>query len=104
MKLILEEDYISDEAFSIRLGVTRDDLRQVISEWPHIWDENDEDSRSNPDLIRILAINNSLNEVLYGVNVSKEVWTKWLDEPYAEVEQIYQTWAKHKGWKSTGIA
>ena len=59
MKLILEEDYISDQAFSTRLGITRDDLRQVISEWPYLQDDSDEDSKNNPDLTRTLAINNS---------------------------------------------
>jgi hypothetical protein len=103
MQLILEEEYIGDWEFQTRLGITRDELRSVISEWPHLSDEDDTDSKDNPDLVRKLAINNSLNEVLHGVDVSDEIWSKWLDEPREEVKRVYRAWAKHKGCNHTGI-
>ena len=104
MKLILtEENYIGDWEFQTRLGISRDELRQVIAEWPHLKDEDDTDSKDNPDLVRILAINNSLNEVLHGVDVSDADWAKWISEPREEVKRIYRAWAVHKGWKRTGL-
>ena len=104
MKLILaEEKYIDNWEFQTRTGITRDELAQVIAEWPHLKDENDEDSKDNPDLVRILAINNSLNEVLNGIKVSEEDWVKWIEVPRNEVKRIYKAWVVHKGWKSTGL-
>jgi hypothetical protein len=104
MKLILiEEKYIGDWAFPSRTGITRDELRQVITEWPNLKDEDDTDSKNNPDLTRVLAINNSLNEVLHGVSVSDEDWEKWFDEPREEVKRVYNAWAVLKGWKHKGL-
>jgi hypothetical protein len=104
MNLILtEEDYIGDWEFQPRLGISRDELRQVIAQWPHLQDDDDTDSRDNPDLIRVLAINNSLNEVLNGVDVSDADWQKWIGEPREEVQRGYRTWAIYKGWKRTGL-
>jgi hypothetical protein len=104
MKLILtEEKYISERAFRSRTGITRDELRQVIAEWPNLKDEDDTDSKDNPDLVRALAINNSLNEVLYGVGVSDADWEKWFDEPREAVKKIYRTWAVLKGWNREGL-
>lgn len=98
MKLILKENYIADWEFPLRLGITREQLRQVIAEWPLLPDDNDE---YISDRIRALAINNSLNEVLHGVGVSDAVWARWLEEPPEEVKRIFHTWRKHKGWSST---
>lgn len=104
MKLILtEERYIPDWEFQTRTGITRDELRQVIAEWPHLKDDDDKDSKDNPDLVRILAINNSLNEVLHGVDVSDVDWAKWIVEPREEVKRVYRAWSVHKGWKGTGL-
>jgi hypothetical protein len=104
MKLILtEEKYIGEREFRSRIGITRDELRQVIAEWPHLKDEDDTDSKDNPDLVRVLAINNSLNEVLHGVGVSDADWEKWFDEPKEEVKRIYRTWAVLKGRNHGGV-
>ena len=104
MKLILiEEKYIRDWEFSIRLGITRDELRKVIADWPNLKDDDDTDRKDNPELIRILAINNSLNEILHVVDITEEDWAKWINKPKEEVKKIYHTWAAYKGWRRTGL-
>jgi hypothetical protein len=89
MKLICaEEQYLEDWEFSIRMSITRDELRRVIESWPNWKDDEDAENAR----VTFLAINNSLNEALNGVDISDEVWSQWIGEPRMEVERIFQTW------------
>jgi hypothetical protein len=62
----------------------------VIVRWPHIDDSDDAGNE-------FLAINNCLNEVCHGFTLSPEEWSKWFQEPKADVQRVYQTWLSLRG-------
>ena len=84
MKFIYtKQEYIGDSEFQTRTGITRPELEQVIHNWPSLNDSM---------LINQLAINNSFNEVLHGLNISDEVWTAWFSESRDKVREVYFKW------------
>ena len=93
MLAILEGNHIGG-GFHSRLGLDRSELREVVSVWPALDDSQ---------IVVELAINNCLNEVLHGIGMTPDEWSRWIDQPKEEVLRVYQTWARLKGRKSTGI-
>ncbi len=93
---ILRGPFIEEAEFQTRLGIDRKQLRDVFACWPQL--EDGEDSSDT-----CLAINNSLNEVLYGVYISPNVWEQWFTAPKEDVQAAYQRWAELKGYHSTGF-
>ena len=85
MKVILESDLLDDADFQTRLGVDKQQLREVIADWPLL---NDADAASNTSL----AINNCLNEICYGVNVNDDTLEQRYGISRHTVDQIYQKW------------
>ena len=65
MQLILESDLLENAEFQTRLGIDRQELRQVIATWPQLDDVN---TTSNANV----AMNNCLNEVCYGIDVDDD--------------------------------
>jgi hypothetical protein len=96
MKAIADGPEIEDWEFHTRLGLDRPNLRRIISLWPEI-----QDSSENSD--GFIAINNCLNEVCHGINISAADWPKWFTQPKEEVKQIYYKWLKLGGLSSSGL-
>lgn len=96
MTAILNGPYIDDAEFQTRLGIDRLQLREVLDTWPVIEDDN-EDSHA------CIAINNCMNEVCYGIEISSAAWSKWFTAPRSDVAAVYARWAKLKGYHATGI-
>jgi hypothetical protein len=86
----LEDDY------EARLGIEKEKLNEIVTTFPDI-DDSDDDSDA------ALAINNSLNEVCHGIRFSDEEWEQWFDFSKSEIEEVYWSWAKLRGWSQTGI-
>jgi hypothetical protein len=76
------------------LGVDRRELAATLMRWPAVDDRADE-SRS------AVAINNALNEVVNGLELSADEWRE-LGATRAQVESAYAEWVTKRGWKSTG--
>jgi len=92
---ILNGRFIEDWEFSTRLGLDRDALRRILGSWPQL-----DDTAEGP--VR-LAINNCMNEVCHGVNISPAEWDTWFTVPYEDVKVTYFKWAKLVGYSSSGI-
>jgi hypothetical protein len=84
-----------DDDFETRLGVDRGVLAEILMRWPAI-DDRDDDSPS------VVSINNALNEVANGLDVSAEEWRQ-LGATRAQVESAYAEWLTSRGWQSTGL-
>ncbi|ESQ90473.1 hypothetical protein [Asticcacaulis benevestitus] len=84
-----------DFDFQTRLSVDEDAVRGVISGWPNV-DDSDDDGEP------ALVINNSLNDLLYGVGVKDEDFIRLTGVGRAEILRVYRKWAVERGWKSTG--
>jgi hypothetical protein len=96
LRAIAESELIDDWEMQTRLGVTRKTLREVISSWPNI-DDTAVDSAES------LAINNCMNEICHGVRVPPDEWKQWFTVTKAQILNAYRKWARHRGYRSTGI-
>jgi hypothetical protein len=77
--------HIDDWEKHSRLGLTSEELKGVIAEWPSI-DDSDENGPG------FLAINNCLNEVCHGFQIAPGEWSIWFNTPMADVESTYRKW------------
>lgn len=84
-----------DGELETRLGVDRRELAATLMRWPAVDDRADE----SPSAV---AINNALNEVVNGLELSADEWRE-LGATRAQVESAYAEWATKRGWKSTGL-
>src|SRR6266404_7585941 len=86
LKAILHGSYIDDREFPARLGFDRESLKQVLCSWPQLDDTAEGLTR--------LAINNCMNEVCHGIDLSSSEWTTWFNVSKADVQATYFKWAK----------
>ena len=96
MKAILSERYVDAGDYPSRMGIEYQDLTSAIADWPNLDDSVDDSPVT-------LVINNSLNEVCHGVHIPTNEWSEFFDVDREVIRTTYTTWAKLKGWKSTGI-
>jgi hypothetical protein len=94
LRYVLESRQLEDE-LDTRLGVTKEEVSQLLATWPV--DDSDDES------IACIAINNSFNEVLNGLDISHADWSRSFAVDPEELSAIYKTWATSRGWKATGI-
>lgn len=87
---------ILDEEFSTRMGITEEKAGSLLKAWPDV-DDTEDDSHA------CVAINNSLNDILYGEGLSDEQCLRLTGADRRELNRIYQKYAAARGWKSTGI-
>ena len=83
-----------DGAFETRLGVERAEIATILMRWPAV-----DDRRDNAPVT--LAINNALNELVNGMELSAADWRQ-LGTTRAEVEAAYAAWNTARGRPSTG--
>jgi len=85
-----------DRHFHTRLGVTQEEMRSLLRNWPDIDDANDDSDAA-------LAINNSLNDLLHGVGIADERAFELTGANRAEMRRIYSKWAGLRGWTHTSL-
>ena len=78
------------------MGIVRATLRRIISTWPEI-DDRAENSEE------FLAVNNCLNEVCHGLDMTPAEWRKWFTQPKDEIRRTYAEWLRLRGGSSGGI-
>jgi hypothetical protein len=93
---ILNGNFLDDDEFQTRLGVGRQEFAQVLDSFPAA-------NYNADDPIPVLSINNTLNEICYGIGMSENDWSKWFDVPREKVQAVYEKWARLNSWNSTGI-
>ena len=84
-----------DGEFETRLGVERAEVAKVLMRWPAVDDHGD-------DAPVTVAINNALNELVNGMDLSAEEWRQ-IGTTRGEVEAAYAAWATARGWQSRGL-
>src|SRR5262245_27901399 len=87
---------IDDREFHARLGFDRSELNDILDKWPLIEDSDDNSTAA-------LVVNNCLNEVSYGCDISPSEWANWFKVSRDEVKRLFERWARLRGWRSTGI-
>jgi hypothetical protein len=84
-----------DDDFETRLGVDRSVFADILMRWPAV-DDRDDGS------LNAVAINNALNEVAHGLDLSADEWRQ-LGATRAQVRSAYVEWATSRGWHSNGL-
>jgi hypothetical protein len=82
--------HVDDSEKHSRLGLEPDELKRIITAWPHIDDASEDGSG-------FLAINNSLNEVCHGFRIDPEQWNNWFETPKQEIAALYRKWLRIRG-------
>ena len=96
VKLTLEATFeFFDFDFHVRLGVTAEEMKELLKNWPNI---NDGDKT-----VGALAINNSLNNLLHGEGIDDDTALKLMGVNRSEMLRIYRKWAGNRGGSSTGF-
>ena len=85
-----------DADFQTRLGITQDDMHDILRNW-EIVDDTPDDS----DVC--LAINNAMNDLLNGIGIPDKDALSLTGADRAEMHRIYKKWAKARGWAATGL-
>jgi hypothetical protein len=88
--------FLEEFEFHTRMGVSRETIAALLKQWPNL-----DDSPAESDVV--LAINNSLNELCFGIDISNEEWNRWLNFSRTRLMAIYRKWAELKHWTNTGI-
>jgi hypothetical protein len=84
-----------DHDFHTRLGIQPATMRSMLAAWPI--DDSDDDSDA------CLAVNNTLNDLLFGVCISEADAMEFVGVTGAEIQRVYAKWAVARGWSKTGI-
>jgi hypothetical protein len=84
MQAVLNGSWIDDAEFGIRLGFERGSLKKILDSWP-LFDDSAEGLVS-------LAINNCMNEVCHGINISGDEWNVWFTQSKDEVKATFSRW------------
>src|SRR5215469_2926764 len=92
MVFILETNHIEGPDYSTRLGISEEELREVIAAWPNL---DDADLHS----ITSVAINNCLNEVCHGLDIPEVQWRQWFTDYREAVRAVYAKWLRLSGMR-----
>lgn len=85
-----------DFDFQTRLGVTPEEMKNILQGWFDIDDSSD-------DSLATLAINNSMNDLLHGEGIKDDKALELIGVNCSEMLRVYRKWAANRGWNSTGI-
>ena len=84
---VVEGSLFPEWEFHTLFGIEREELRVVFESWPRI-DENNESV--------VLAINNSLNNLLGYPTQTDQEWPKFISASRQEVKKIFDKWRGEK--------
>ena len=87
-------DYFTVD-FGSRIGIEPEEMRELLDAWPDVDDSDD----ASP---ACLAINNSLNDLLYGEGITESDLAK-IGANRDEMLRVYMKWAHARGWDRTGV-
>jgi hypothetical protein len=84
MQAVLDGSWIDDSEFGTRLGFERESLREILRNWPLL-----DDSGNG---VVGLAINNCMNEVCHGIDISGYDWNVWFTQSKDAVKATFSKW------------
>lgn len=76
-----------DFDFHSRLGVTEEEVREILSAWPTA-----DDAKDNSPIC--LAINNSMNDLLHGIGISDSEALKHIGVDREEMLRVFRKWKR----------
>ena len=93
MRVILESDLIYDEEFQTRVGIYRDQLREIIDTWPPV-------GGIVEGSVAFQAINGSLSDICYGVPIPDNILSTQFGISRPEMIITYRKmrYARTQGW------
>ncbi|HJU69768.1 MAG TPA: hypothetical protein VJ650_16120 [Gemmatimonadaceae bacterium] len=94
LEFILETQELEGE-FETRIGVGREEIRNILARWPDAGDELDGSSATT-------AINNTLNEIAHGLHIAAAD-EHAIGQSRGGVQALYWRWARGRGWTATGL-
>jgi hypothetical protein len=84
LRAAVEGPFFPEWEFGTIFGLSRDEVRQVLSSWP---DLNESEERV------MVAINNSFNNLLgYPARNKHELWPKFISVTHIELARIFDKW------------
>lgn len=79
--------FFDDDDFHILFGLTRNELKTIISDLPDI-DDSDKLTRR--------AINNSINNLIGFPHKKDQVWGEYISVSKSELEMIFKKWKAYE--------
>ena len=89
MKMIAETSLIEDPEFQTRMSINRQELSKVVAAWSTLMDSID-------NLVVNLAVNNSLNEVCNGIQISDTIWNQYFTDSRQDVNNFCCKWFEQR--------
>lgn len=83
LKATTQGPFFPDWEFSTLFGLSREEVAEVAAAWPNV----DQDSKTV-----VVAINNSLNNLLGYPHGCQEVWDDYISVPPEELGAMYARW------------
>lgn len=75
--------FLPDGGFHALIGLSREELRQIAIAYPNV-DSTRQDVQ--------IAVNNSLNNLLYYPHHCEEAWAEYISVPRGIVKEIFEKW------------
>ena len=85
LKAAAEGPFFPDWEFHTLFGLWREDVRQVVANWPEISEDSEE---------VIVAINNSINNLLGYPHGREDVWSDYISVSEEELAAIFDKWRR----------
>jgi hypothetical protein len=93
---VADGPFIDDQEFATRVGLPRATIRALLHNWSNVDDSLD-------DSDACLALNNCLNEMCHGIEITPTEWAARVTVPRDQIKDVYRRWAQSRGWSTTGI-
>ena len=97
IRAMVDGPFLDSDEFNIRVGLPKDRTAELMHNWPNLDDSLDSDDVT-------LMINNCLNEVSFGPEMTEQQCTSLTGVTRDDVRHVYEKWALSKGWNWTGIS
>jgi len=89
LKAALDGPFFPDWEFQTLFGLTKDELRIVLENYPNVKEYCNSQNEKNDSW---LAINNTLNNLLRYPHRKESEWDKWIPVSKEELLKIYKKW------------
>src|SRR5262249_52003876 len=87
LRAAVEGPFFPDGEFSTLFGLSRTEVREVLESWPNLDEANES---------VVLAINNSLNNLLGYPHGLQDKWSEFIPVTEQELSRIYAKWKGRK--------
>jgi hypothetical protein len=87
LRAAVEGPFFPDWEFSTLFGLSRTEVREVLESWPNLDEANES---------VVLAINNSLNNLLGYPHALENKWSEFIPVTEQELGRIYMKWKGRK--------